>query len=558
MPRFGADPFYTGRDDPALVDVPFGTETASSFNQMLDENTSMLLADASRLRAETTGRQQSSASLVRFGRLPGQTVVPSETVSAEDAKARIEGEGLAGHLTVPKTGIPSRALDILIEHKNTELRNQYLQDRYRGGFAGGSVQLGVKLAAAMVDPLNIASAFVPVIGEARYAALLERAGTSLLARGAVRASAGAAEGMVGQAMLEPANYFSKQQLQQDYTTDDALRNVAFGGLFGGTLHVGAGGVSDLLAKSAGLGAWAETINPDGSRHLPDLPAGAIGGGGTHFVDGLDRVRGQYAVVEASSLPGSDRAKVSTLGEYLETGQLGHSPYADSGAPVLRADGSVVNGSRRLATISEAYGKDGAEAYRAGLVAEAERYGLDGEQVKGMAQPVLVRVEGSREVGAWGEFLKAAEDHPANRVAPESVLTPEQHANALRIGVAQAVNDLPVDVSSAAHLDGSRGGVERFLADRKAADEDAARRLTEQQAQFDRAVNHADNIDPADAPALTAHVKELETDLRAQIKAAGHDPAELDAALDADNLHAEELAVDAKAYQAIGLCMQRAA
>lgn len=647
MPRFGANPFFTGADDPTQVDVPFSTALGSNITSGLTGNPSVGAYIASDIRQAQFGRPATFNA--RFGTSTPATGPDSPTLTPELAKAHIDAEGLTGQLTVPKTGIPARALGELIYLKKQELRNQFLQNRYQGGVLGGAAMLGTDLAVAMTDPLNVAAGFLPVVGEARTARLLELAGTSLLKRGAVRVGVGAVEGATGQALLEPLYQSNKAAIQADYTTADSLRNVAFGGLFGATLHAGVGGVSDLLAKRLGLGAWKETIHEDGTRDLPDLPKDAIGGGGTVFVHGNDYVRGQFAVIDASAVKGGKAF------DHVEPAQLGESPYAESGAPVLKPDGTVIDGSARLATVKDAYAKGAADDYRSGLIAEAEKYGLDSEQVKGMAQPVLVRVESSRDVGAWGEHVKAAQENlpaanePTIEPAPEvgvsavehaktllktlreqagngrlfdrevkaikaelqslyvalsekparpireaaqarievlqaqldqhalameaqgklealppfvrelaSQPTPEQHIAALRMGVAQAVNDLPVDVSAVRHLDGTNEGIAAFLAERKAADTAEAVRLAALNTQFDRAVKAGQAVDGQTAEAMATHVKELESSLREEMKATGVDPKTLDAVLAEDDADAAQAAEDAKAYNAIAMCLQRSA
>jgi hypothetical protein len=202
-------------------------------------------------------------------------------------------------------------------------------------------------------------------------------------------------------------------LQADYGVYDSLLNVGFGGIFGGALHPAAGGVGDLLARRAGIGAWAENVRTDGSLDLPDLPATFVPGGGTRWIDGDDYARGQFAVVEAERIDSAAQGF-----DELDPAQVGQSPYAGAGAPVLRPDGGVVDGSRRVATLRQAYTAGQGEAYRSGLIADAAKYGLSPEDVAAMAQPVLVRVEGARETGA-AAALRAE--------APPQRLTPTQAA-----------------------------------------------------------------------------------------------------------------------------------
>lgn len=168
-----------------------------------------------------------------------------DVVSAEDARQRIQDEGL--DLTVPDEGIRAPALDLLIERKKDERRRQAVLDRAEPGFLNTSARLGVGLGASLLDPLNIAASFIPVVGQARYAAMLARAGGAA-GRAGVRAGIGAAEGAVGAAVLEPIIYAQAQREQADYDLTDSLLNVAFGTVMGGGLHVGAGAVGDALSR----------------------------------------------------------------------------------------------------------------------------------------------------------------------------------------------------------------------------------------------------------------------------------------------------------------------
>lgn len=170
-------------------------------------------------------------------------VAPVERLDAETARAMVKDEGLP--LTIPDDGISRHALDILIRRKRDELRRENVFSRGPSGVIPGAARLGVAFYESLFDPLNIASAFIPLVGEARYAALLARA-TGMGGRAAVRAGVGAAEGAVGAALLEPLIYSAAIAEQADYDMADSLANIAFGGVFGGGLHVGGGLARDIV------------------------------------------------------------------------------------------------------------------------------------------------------------------------------------------------------------------------------------------------------------------------------------------------------------------------
>lgn len=410
MPRFGTSPIATGRDE-GLVDIPLSDVIGATASETFATSPTPAMWKSSALEEMQQGRQQSEESIARFGTLPGVTHAPTTPLlSKKDADAKIDAAGLTGRLKIPDTGMRQAAVEMLIENKTRELRNDFILGRYQGGIAGGAVQLGTALATSLADPINIVSAFIPVVGEARYAQILGRAGTSMASRAAVRGAVGAIEGTVGAAMVEPLIYTSQQQLQADYDGYDSLMNVGFGAIFGGALQPAAGAIGDVLARRAGMGAWSENLTAVGERELPEIGPTWVGGGGTRFVDGDDYVRGQFVAVEAAEIRGGE-----SLGE-LDIGQVGASHTADTGAPVLAPDGTVTAGSKRMGTILEAYEAGRGADYRNSVASEAGRYGLDPDAVAKMERPVLVRVESGRESGAWGEFKAAAKEMPEARAA----------------------------------------------------------------------------------------------------------------------------------------------
>lgn len=172
---------------------------------------------------------------------------------AATARARVQDEGLK--LTIPDDGISERALDILMKAKRDEMRRQDVFSRGPQTIGAGAARLGTALIESLFDPLNIASAFIPIVGPARYAAMVARAG-SPLARAGVRAQVGALEGAAGAALLEPLIYSAAQAEQLDYTMYDSLANIAFGGLFGGGLHTVGGAVRDVVQPG-----WWRTADP---------------------------------------------------------------------------------------------------------------------------------------------------------------------------------------------------------------------------------------------------------------------------------------------------------
>lgn len=137
--------------------------------------------------------------------------------------------------------IRRNALEIRKEARKKELMRQSIIDRGEKSFGQMSSNLAAGFLGAAADPLNIASAFVPIVREARATQLATRLGT-----GGGRIAAGAIEGGVGAAIMEAPTWLLAQGAQADYTMYDSLVNVAFGSVLGGGLHYAGGYASDRL------------------------------------------------------------------------------------------------------------------------------------------------------------------------------------------------------------------------------------------------------------------------------------------------------------------------
>ncbi|NIA72378.1 hypothetical protein HBA54_27700 [Pelagibius litoralis] len=140
----------------------------------------------------------------------------------------------------------SEVVDILIQRKREEVARQSIERRGPTGFGAGSLAIATELLVTATDPLNLASAFIPVVGEVRFLQVAGRIGATL-----ARGSRGAVEGAVGAAVVEPFIIAATAQEQADYDMMDSLLNVAFGTALGGGLHVAGGAVGDALARRSG-------------------------------------------------------------------------------------------------------------------------------------------------------------------------------------------------------------------------------------------------------------------------------------------------------------------
>lgn len=182
------------------------------------------------------------------------------TMSPEEANNEY---GIQGRLSFTEPVSRTTARDLHDFHQRSAIREDVIARRETGVGTGAVARFGVSLGAAILDPLNIASAFLPGVREARVASLLGGAAAGVSGRLAVRALAGGSQGLVGAAALEPLNYWLSQQDKDDYTMGDVLTNLAFGTILGGVMHGGIGLVRD---RRAGLPAWSPEMHEAALRH----------------------------------------------------------------------------------------------------------------------------------------------------------------------------------------------------------------------------------------------------------------------------------------------------
>lgn len=233
---------FSGVKDPLIQ----GTGTLTDYQTTADERFAAEWEGALDQNPLAQGARMARYAIENNARFFG---LESNMVTPEAAREELKSRGLEGHLTIPEGGISRVELDSIQYLKQRELSRQAKSAMnqsmfsHLAGFAGG-------LAGSAIDPINIASAFVPIVPEARLATMLGKAGSSALGRAAVRAQVGATEGAVGALMIEPFTYAMAQYEQMDYTPVDSFMNVVFGGLLGGGLHMAGGAVYDWRATRA--------------------------------------------------------------------------------------------------------------------------------------------------------------------------------------------------------------------------------------------------------------------------------------------------------------------
>jgi len=238
-------------------------------------------------------------------------------LTQEAANQLFQGAGIKH--SAPADGYTQSAVDIIIKRQRNQQLMREVDAATPYSWVGTPVRGGAMLLAGLADPLNVASAFVPVVREARVASMLARAGESGLARAGARAAIGAAEGFVGSAVLEAPTYGLRTAMQDDYSMTDSLMNMAFGTVLGGGLHAVGGAIGDHLgggnpySRFAGLGTKE-------IRQVLDFEAGKLTDA-TGFTDLQRRAAGlgqadtvPVAVVEQHALQPVERQPLATVSD----------------------------------------------------------------------------------------------------------------------------------------------------------------------------------------------------------------------------------------------------
>ncbi|MCC6172076.1 MAG: hypothetical protein IT481_08610 [Gammaproteobacteria bacterium] len=235
---------------------------------------------------------------------------PVADVPIADAKARIRNEGLEGALHLGDVeSVKAPALDIMIDRAKARREREQAIARGPSGIVPTALSVGTSFLVGALDPLNVASAFIPVVGEARYGKMLADAGASALARARVRAGVGALEGAAGAAAIEPIAWLAKTDEGQDYTFAESLRSVMFGAGLGAGLRTGAGAVADLVRARRGdplypFGpgeAFGPVRTPDGSTIGTNVPAAALREEGISGVELADMLRARLGLTSPAEM-----------------------------------------------------------------------------------------------------------------------------------------------------------------------------------------------------------------------------------------------------------------
>lgn len=499
-------------------------------------------------------------------------------LSADDARRRIAESGV--DLTVDDDGIRAGALDLMIERKQEEMKRQMVLDNAPSSTV--PIQIAASFAASAADPVNIASAFIPIYGEARYAALMAKS-TTRTARFAARARVGAIQGAGGAAIVEPIVLYASAQDQADYDMTDSLSNVAFGGVLGGGLHSVGGLVSDLRRKSLSdavrQAADVDAVAP--VQQAAEAPASARLDAALRDDDPMIVLRDQFErAVEADRPRIIEEARgqavdemANTLADELEDLNAGRIPNVRE---VRREADSIAVQLERLDETfkarAKAFQREGLSRKQAERAAR-EAIAADRQSLTARREELNAAVDGNRLAeqtrqdlialrrGEVPDRVAARVDERAKQIADGFNLRGTARAvaesapwqvrqSAMRAAIAQAVTGRPVDVEPVFAMADPRRQAETVQALKRPAQRPIDSDALEYSKQADQLVNSPDASELASAQKMLDDDMALTQEMAEQ---AGFD-------LNAYMREADELVADADtyaaAYRAAALCQLR--
>ena len=160
------------------------------------------------------------------------------TLSAEEYQ---ESEFFRPGIEVGDEGITTGLASLLADRHDQRRDFQTTLSRSRGGIGLGAAQFGVAIGGSFLDPLNVASVFIPSVAASRFASLSARYGTSRS-----KIATGVVDGAIGAAVIEPVVIGAAiAEQDRDYGLMDSFMNVAVGAALGGSINAVTGGISSF-------------------------------------------------------------------------------------------------------------------------------------------------------------------------------------------------------------------------------------------------------------------------------------------------------------------------
>lgn len=272
----------------------------------------------------------------------------SRSLGLEEQISLLDEVGLKGQIE-PYDGETLDGLNLRIKWRQDELKRQGILAASQQGIGTTLASFATGIGVSLIDPINIASGFVPVVAPARYASMLRRAATPL-ERAAVRLRVGGLEGAVGAGLVEPLVLYGADLRAADYDIYDSLFNLVAGSALGGGLHAVGGGFADLAMRRE-----LDSVPPEVRRDAAAAGVAALAEGRKPIItEAIVRESAFKADLMASTTLGRSGPEPTIFPEGSRKETLGGAPANDIEAPPIGVPSVTQQGEvRRFATEREA-------------------------------------------------------------------------------------------------------------------------------------------------------------------------------------------------------------
>lgn len=198
---------------------------------------------------------------------------PSVKLTVDDANKKY---GVPGKLSFD-SDIREDAAKLMYDRKKKEVTNEEILGQRTSGQTLMSIPQSI--AASILDPVNLAASFIPIVGEARLLKLGQTAFNiakpTLAVRAGAKAIAGAANAAITTAPIQMATAGLLSEYQADYDMNSALVDTAYAAVGGAVLHAGLGLAVDTIrgARLKALTAKPETKVAVAANAAAELASG---------------------------------------------------------------------------------------------------------------------------------------------------------------------------------------------------------------------------------------------------------------------------------------------
>lgn len=216
-----------------------------------------------------------SAGLESMSYRPAEENLPHTPTDAIDpATANAKAKEMGADVKFD-THVSSTIADSIInDHIATQKRQEIIANRGDSILTGQASQFGISALVGLLDPVNIAAAFVPGLPEAFVAGRMAAAGGTL-GRLAIKFGEGAAQGVASQVALTPLQMGLSSADYYDLSAGEMLRNIAIGGFAAGALHTAFGRSPEFRTRSD-IETHDAAFRAATAQIIEDRPVGVAG------------------------------------------------------------------------------------------------------------------------------------------------------------------------------------------------------------------------------------------------------------------------------------------